>query len=223
MKNYLANLLLFFASFLFAIILFVAYILLFSSDKTQVLLSPLSVKKTIDVSNFSLDKAPKDSLQGQISSLNNEVFWQSRIATQASAITVPQMIQQGELLKTGEKGEVKVEFTNVASVKLGSSSEVNFIQTLPVNLVLEQTQGQVEYQKVGQTPIAVRILHLLIEQDEGKIIIDKIQDEAVIIVKIASGSAKIAFNDLDYNSQVVTLKAGEKFIFDDNTRTFDIK
>lgn len=157
--------------------------------------------------SFSLDTAPPASLKGNITNMTGEVSWQSRTATEASIINSPQIIQQGEELDTKDKATVV--FANVAEINL-SNAQVYFAQTLPVDLVLQQKTGTVDYKKLGNSPVSVRVLHALVEILGDTTI--KINDDIVTI----SGKSQIAFNNLQNVSQV--RQVAKSFVFNDSTR-----
>jgi len=146
------------------------------------------------------------------------IKWQSRIATQAAQISSPVPIQQGEQLETGDNGKATIEFPNVSLINISPDSQINFAQTLPVNLVMVQNKGMVEYQKLGENEISVRVLHLLIEQVAGDMTISIDKDQPWVIVYIKKGMVKIAYNDSQNISQEVTVNEGQQLSFNDLTR-----
>lgn len=178
-------------------------------------------KKTLPpTSHFSLAKAPSDSITGIITNLTGKVSWESRTATQSAEITTPYpMIEQGELLTTDKKGKTTVSFPSIGSVTMFPQTTVSFIQTLPLNFVVEQPEGEAAYTKTGVVPISVRSMHLLINQNSGTMDISADKDLERIRISIAEGTATVAYNDLDLVSHVETVEQGTVYVFDDDTRT----
>jgi len=178
-------------------------------------------KKTLPpTSHFSLAKAPSDSVTGTISSLTQTVKWESRTATQAAPLSIPYpSIEQGELLITDKNGEATINFPTIGSVMLFPKTTLSFIQTLPLNFVVEQPEGEALYTKTGTVPISVRSLHLLINQNSGIMDVYVDKDLERVRVGMEQGTATVAYNDTDYTSHIVTVAEGTVFSFDDNTRT----
>ncbi|MDO8583236.1 MAG: hypothetical protein Q7R51_01790, partial [bacterium] len=139
--------------------------------------------------------------------------------TIAATITVPRIIQQGEAIETKDDGKITVRFPDAYTIDIFPKSKLDFIQTLPSNFVISQEQGISEYTKTGATPLSIRSFHLLIQLNSGYIAITTDKDEKTVSVNVSSGSATLAYNDLQYISNVITIKAGKTFTFDDNTRT----
>lgn len=164
-------------------------------------------------SDFDLNDPPSLALKGQ-ATVDGEVNWQSRMATQSALITVPQTIQQGESLET-MAGLVSLEFANVANLALAAQTHVDIVQTLPANLVFAQTSGQVSYKKLSTFPISVRIMHLLINI-EGDVKVT-IKNNLVTIV----GPVTVAYNNRQNVSQIVSSK--KSLVFNDDTRRAVVK
>ena len=177
------------------------------------------LKIILPQSLFSLEKAPTDSLTGEIASISGKVAWQSRIAPVAILINSTTKLQQGEEVDTYNDGTAAINFPEVATMSASSNTEVNFIQTLPENFVVWQKQGAVDYSKIGEIPTSIVALNLLINMDSGDCSISIDKDTSKVTVAVKTGSVTAAFNDLDNNTNVVSIKSGKTYIFDDNTRT----
>lgn len=173
-------------------------------------------------SAFSLENAPSESLSGQITTMTGEVDWTDRIATEASKISSPVTIQQGEELSTGLKSSLALEFTNICSVKFSQSTDIQIIQTLPVNIVFAQISGTGEYIKTGSDPVSVRALNLLANIN-GDTVIAINQLKPVVTLTVKSGTVTAAYNDLKYISHEVTVSAGHTYTFNSGTRRGALK
>lgn len=171
------------------------------------------------VVQFSLERAPSQSMQGTILATGGSVFWQSRVATEPAVLTSPVRIQQGEKIETRESGTISVEFPNVSTIDVSEKSALSFVQTLPTSLVISQTRGTVRYTKpAGATPLAVRYKSLLIELTEGTIDVAITEKQPAVSITVHKGTATAAFNDSSEVSQLLTVASGRQLYFNDDTR-----
>lgn len=168
---------------------------------------------------FDPEKPPKDSLVGNILTLNGEVKWKGRVATESAVIKEVQKIQQGEELETGKNSKVVVEFPKVIKLSILPESKLEFGQTLPINLVFVQKLGAVEYQNMSQNDISIKAKRLLIDQEQpGDFLVAMDEEEDEITLNVRKGLTKVAYNNDDLVTQVVEVKEGERFIFDNENR-----
>jgi hypothetical protein len=167
---------------------------------------------------FSLETAPKQSLQGTIMSMTGQVEWTSRIATEPAQLKENIYIQQGESVETKKDGSIKISIGSDLQVTLFSNSKVQFIQTLPETIVFQQDLGSVTYSKTTGNPMSVRTFGLSTEMTDGRILITMDTDELTAVVKIQKGNATFAYNDLDYQSHVATYPVGTILIYDNEKR-----
>lgn len=180
------------------------------------------VTGVLNLSNFSLVNAPKESLRGTITSMTGEVKWESRIATEAAKITVPITVQQGESLSTGEAGTLSLLFDKNLQIDFSPKTEIGIIQTLPADLVFFQKSGTADYKKLSTTPVSIRALHLLIENG-GQVMISVDGEVGVVTLNVVSGTSTVAYNDINNISRVLEVDAGKKLIFNDDTRRAVVK
>lgn len=182
----------------------------------KVIITP---KKTVQKkASFSIEQPPKNSLKGTIKSMSGIVKWESRTATAPSEIIKPVTIQQGEVLETGETGETTIIFKDIASITLSPDSILSITQTLPINFVFDQKDGSVSFEKLGETPISVRALHLLTKINSGKLTLTIDKETGKITINVKRGSATVGFNNLENVSTVLNIQEGKKFIYNDETR-----
>src|SRR5258708_40366052 len=52
---------------------------------------------------YSVENAPSESMHGTITKMSGNIKWESRVATEAAAITTSPVLQQGEEINTGEE------------------------------------------------------------------------------------------------------------------------
>ena len=178
------------------------------------IIKPSNVVKT----DFSLKNAPQKTLKGNVASTSGTVKWLSRVAAKSVQIHAPHKVQQGESLSTGKNSEAVVTINNAAAISILSNTDVNFIQLLPINVVLEQNDGSVTYQNTIQVPISVRSFNLVTVLTQGVATIAADKRSKTVIVTILKGVAREGYQDTQSESNIVTLTAGEQFVFDDTTR-----
>lgn len=177
-----------------------------------------ALKTPLAESSFSLYVAPRDTLRGTIVSLSGDVGWQPRIATEPAKITKPIQIQQGEEIKTLETGQATVVFSKIANLTIYPKTEINFIQTLPSNVLIEQNIGTAEYIKLSDSPLSVRSLDLLIKINQGNIVVSVSENQPYIIIDVKSGSITVGYNDIDYITQMLDVASGNRLIFRTDTK-----
>lgn len=194
--------------FIFSAIL--GSILMFSFTK-------LTKQKSTQTS-FNPEKAPTESLQGKIATFSGIIKWQSRIATEAAEVDSLKEIQQGEQIETEISSNLIVEFPNIWRINILSNSKLEFAQTLPANLVISQKEGSAEYQKLGENVLSVRALHLLINQNQGDMVVIVDKDNNNVFINVKTGFVTAAYNDDENISRVVQVKTGQRLNFDDETR-----
>lgn len=212
---------------LFFIIVFLAggilaggtYFFLHRPLSRSAFLSPLSQNQLPPPTAFSLENAPRDSLRGQIATMSGEIFWQSRTATEPAKLLTPIILQQGENLIASDGGKMVVNFPADLTISLTPRSQINIIQTLPVNLVFEQPAGTITYEASQSGTISVRSRRLLVNFTDGQVQVNTDSDNHVVTVGVFKGEGKLSYNDRNFTSQVVNLPAGRIFIFNDDRRT----
>lgn len=121
---------------------------------------------------FSLENAPSESIKGQITNMDGEIWWQGRTATEPAQLKEAIEIQQGEILIASDAGNLTVEFAPAATISLFPETQIEIVQTLPLNLVFNQSQGVGQYQSSGINPVTVRSLNLIINLEDGLLVVD---------------------------------------------------
>jgi hypothetical protein len=196
--------------------------LIFSYKKINQILNSQQLKTPLAESAFSLNSAPSESLKGTIVFLSGDVSWQSRIATEASLISKPMQIQQGEEIVTKENGQAVVVFSNIANIVISPKTNVNFIQTLPNNILIGQNSGTVDYKKLGDNPLSVRSQDLLIKINQGEISVSVSEKQPYITVDVKEGSITVGYNDLSFLTKVVDVAANKRLIFRTDTKRISV-
>lgn len=167
---------------------------------------------------FSMNNAPSTSLKGTIATMSGTVTWLSRTAKNPVQLQSPRSIQQGETLGTGKNSNVGVLINNAAAVSLSSNSDVNFIQMLPINLVMAQDKGTATYQNTGQNAMTVTTRDLITAVNRAWAVISVDPTAQTVTVAVQKGSVTEGYEDAHDNSTVVTVGAGQQFVFDDTTQ-----
>jgi len=182
--------------------------------------SPQKPLKTVkQVSTFSTDAAPSQSLKGTIASRSGTLFWESRIATEPAQLNDTVQIQQGERLITKDKSDASIHFDKVGTMILSENADVSFVQTLPIDCVIEQKKGTVTYKTEEGIPLSVRIRSAIITNISGTVQITVADGDPIILISTIKGTTQIGFNDLDYISHVFTLREGQIYEYNSDERT----
>ncbi len=170
-----------------------------------------------ELTKFSLEEAPSDSIRGQITAMSGEIWRQDRIATEPARLTEPVAIQQGEILIASDDGHLSVSFAAAAAITLFPKTQVEIVQTLPLNLVFNQDKGLAQYQTSGSSPVTVRSLNLIVNVN-GLLNIDTDEESGEIILSLKTGQAAVAYNSPDFISKKWDLDPGDVFKYDSNER-----
>lgn len=209
--------------FLFIISLIVGItsgVFFFKADLKPSIISP--VTKASSDPFFSLENPPSQSLQGKISSVVGDVQLQSRLATEPAKLADNRRVRQGELVATGEDGSLDIHFEGEAEISVSSNSKLDFVQTLPNHIVVVQSSGSARYKTESSAGISVRSLHLLgVISESSDVEVENKDGDLTIIVH--SGSVKFGFNDIENITTTVNVGEGETYVYDDETRSGEIK
>jgi hypothetical protein len=205
----------FILSFLIGLVVTFGYVMLRASHSQQ----KSNVQKPNPTSSFSIESPPLESLKGSIASRSGTLLWESRIATEPSELKDNRELKQGEQLITQDKSNVTVNFNQVGEIFLAENTVLSFIQTRPIDFVVEQKKGVVTYTVNGSTPISVRIRNALITKTSGIMQITIREGDSVIVISTIKGTAQIGFNDLDLISRVFTLREGQIYEYNSDERT----
>ena len=178
-----------------------------------------SQKQKSATPSFSIETPPSESIQGTISSRSGILSWESRVATMPSELTDSVPLQQGERLLTGDNSAATLQFDHVGSIQLSQNADLSFIQTLPVDFVVEQKKGSVKYIITGTTPLSIRVRNALVTKTDGEIEITIQEGDPIVLISTTQGTAQIGFNDLDFVSQVFTLREKQTYEYNSDERT----
>ena len=168
------------------------------------------------VKTFSLAKAPSDSLSSSVISLSGDVTWESRIATAAVKLKNTQMLQQGESVSTEKNGTASLAFFQRVLLRLSPNTTISYIQTLPIDIVIEQNTGKALYTTTGLSPLSVRVLNLLVYDTKPSTYAITFSSP-MVTVQLTSGYLTLAYTNADNTSAVIPVKTGQEILFDDTT------
>jgi hypothetical protein len=207
--KYIITFLLYFA---LGIFIFASYKEISKIINSQKLTSPLPEI------TFSLNSAPSESLKANITYRSGRVKWQSRTATQASEIKDKIQIQQGEDVITTDNAKATAEIPDILKIDIEEKSQINFIQTLPENILIEQKEGTVNYEKLDNNQITVRIDKLIIKLINGsiKVVAD---DESPFVAVDVDGNVTAAFNSINLTTKTIDVPKNKRLIYNKESKT----
>lgn len=175
-------------------------------------------EKKFEPTKFSLEQAPSDSIKGRITAMTGGIWRQERTATEPARLTEPTTIQQGEVLIASDEAKLTATFNPALTLTLFPDTQVEIIQTLPLNLVFNQSKGVGQYQTTGSSSVTIRSLNLIVNLDNGLLNVDTDEETGAIILSLKTGKAKVAYNNPDFLSRVWELEPGDVFSYDSNER-----
>jgi hypothetical protein len=172
---------------------------------------------------FSLEKAPSESLQGSIATVSGSVIWLSRTAAKPVKLTSLRSIQQGEELSTGSNGQAVIKIQNDTSLLLLQNTHVSIIQLLPENFVFVQDKGSVRYENTIQVPVSVKSFGLITLITKGIVTVTVDPKNQKVTVAVVKGIIKEAYEDAQNTSNVLTVNAGQTFVYDETNKIGSIE
>jgi hypothetical protein len=179
---------------------------------------PLGFEKPAITTKFSLQNAPSESLKGTIASLSGTVSWLSRTGVKPVQLKGQQVIQQGEEISTGSNGKVVLNIQNDSWLALAPNTHVSIIQLLPQNFVFEQDHGTAGYQNTIQVPVSIKSLDLVTLVNKGIVSLSVDPQKQIVTLSVKKGTAKEGYEDLQNTTNVVTVTAGQTFVFDETNK-----
>jgi len=204
-------------SFLIAVSIVIGYkyyFEVFESNSSKSL--PISSKIILD-----LGKAPSSTIKAEVTSLGGDAIWISRLSKSPELLKKNQQIQQGESIETKSDSYANLTIGGLV-FELDENSKISLIQALPKSIVIEQDSGVINYtSKNESSPLAIKVKHLLIRPADGEIKV-KASVKSIEVEVIDGELVKIAYNNLDYTTETVSLSKGEVFMFDDIVREHNI-
>ncbi len=206
------------AFLLFLVFFLIGLAILLSSQYWNPLQVNSGSTKSPMKNNFSIKNAPSDSLQGKIASMSGSVNWLSRAAQKPVKLKTLIQIQQGEEVSTGSNSTAIIRFQNFSSLLLHPDTHVSIIQLLPQNFVFEQDKGSVHYENTGRVPVSIKALDVVTFITSGFATITVDPKTQKVTVAVDHGTAKEGYEDLQNTSNVVTVTAGQTFVFDQTNK-----
>ncbi len=171
---------------------------------------------------FSIANAPRQTIHAQIVSFSPDIYWESRVATIPAILTSKIALSQGEEIDTGS-GSAILSLSPVGIISLAKNTTLDFIQLLPLNIVLSQSKGSVSYDNSNNGQLGVVVGNLLVQVISGKCSVTVDSKKNTITISVASGNVLAAYNDTNYSSHVQTLAAKQIYIFDNTAQTGVLK
>ncbi len=158
---------------------------------------------------------PSQAVSGTLTVTGGHAQKFSRGDTEYKESSTGAQILLGESVATKENSTATAIVQGIANINMGPVAELVFANLFPVNFVLQQKSGKIEY--LVTQPVSVRALHTLVTIGPGDTTITIIDSDLSITVK--TGSVKFALVDMDNNTRVWTMKAGQRANIDDEART----
>jgi hypothetical protein len=172
---------------------------------------------------FSLDDAPSQSLKGSIDALSGDTTYISRTATEPASLASDHVVQQGEVFETGDSGSIRLSLSDQTQALLASNTSLSLVQSLPENIVFEQSSGSVTYAKTSTDPLSVTSLHLVtLLKDSGSMRVTIGSDLGIVTVRVIKGSASVAYNSLDAVANKTEVSEDQSYSFNDSLRTGEL-
>jgi len=188
---------------------------------SQILPSGFSIPSV--TTKFSLKNAPSESLRGTIASMSGDVNWLSRTDAKSTQLKTKQTVQQGEEVSTGNNGKAVINIKNTAVLAIQPNSHISIIQLLPQNFVFVQDKGTVDYGNAVKYPTTVRSFDLVSLIIHGSVRISVDSTNQTVTVHVEEGAVKEGYEDLQNNSNVVSVNPGQTFIFDETNKVGSIQ
>lgn len=160
---------------------------------------------------------PTQSLQGIILSQRGVVKKLGRGQTEFAPIDATKPILQGEIVITENYARANIRIGTIGAVILDASSEVDFVNLIPENLVIHQKEGNIQYDTTQ--PLSVRSLHMLLTLFKGSGRVTA--RNGLISVTISDGEARLAMVDNDNNTHVWSLTEGQTAMVNDEKQTVE--
>ena len=163
---------------------------------------------------------PQQSIGATLTVLNGIITEYSRNSTEAASISDSTRLVQGDSIESDATSSAQLVFDNNLYLEMGPSANLQFIDTIPSELLLWQQDGQIEYSSTASaTPITIRSLSLLttIASSSATITVNAPKPRQITIL---SGLApiKVAYQDKDANTHVVDLPPTTRAIYTHSTR-----
>lgn len=167
---------------------------------------------------FSIENPPSESISGTITDISGDMWLVPRESTEPAKLAGTELIKQGEKLIASDSGQITVTFPQLGQMRMIPESEVDVVQTLPVDLVFQHYKGTTEYERIGTVPLSVRSFRLLVSVTEGRIRVTTDEEQHTVSVEVLRGQATAAYNNPEIISTLVTIGEGEEFFFNSDTR-----
>lgn len=214
------------SAIVFFLFLFIGFFTLLLYGKWNQAQTVQKAKISADVTSekipFAVETAPAKSLRAEIVAMNGDVYWESRIATSPALLKEPMRLQQGESLETEEDASLKIVLPEFAEILVAENAKFSLIQTLPSQLVFGQNAGVIVYTNSATSAISVRSLELLLVQEKGRMTVAVSEDDQTVSITVTEGNVSVAFNDLENKVSNIVLVEGQRYLFDEYTRTGDV-
>lgn len=173
--------------------------------------------KQKDTVSFSIADAPTLSKKGIVTS-SGIVTMEQRNSTIAGTLKESETIYQGERVSTDANSSARITFDSDVTILLEENADFSIVQTLPYSFVFLQRAGTSHITKQSDIPVSMRILNATLSIEQGSVSVTVDPTFHIVDVTVNSGSAVLGYNNLNYVSQVVSIREGETARYDNNQR-----
>jgi len=160
---------------------------------------------------------PAQSLKGILADMTGSVLQKTRDANAFVEATRSATILVGESIATGKDSTAIIQIPRLSVITMEKNAEIVFVNIFPQNSVFQQKSGEIQYEIIATSPVAIRALHTLIQASEAKFTVNIIDSDISVIVQ--KGEAKAAIVDTDNSTHVYTIPEGKRANIDDSGRT----
>lgn len=167
---------------------------------------------------------PTNSLAAQIIMVTGDVTKVPLNSTNSATLKVNDSVLAGEPISVGSHSDLNLKITNFLQATASAETSLSLVSGNPKSLLLQQSNGSAEYQTLSSdVPVSIRTLHFLIVFTNGQIKVTTNQQTNKVTVSLTTGSAKIAWEDQNLNSQLLNLLPLKSYTLNDNTKKIDQK
>ena len=166
---------------------------------------------------------PSDWLVGTVLDIGPSSQFETRYGADFQDLSVGTTISLGDDIKTGidPNSTVSLSFNSI-NLLINSNTRLKFTNTSPDNFLITLNRGgSFDFETQSNQQFSVNGLHLLSQFNSANGSIEI--NNNLITIELTQGSVTLAFNDTNYQTQIQTVSAPKKIIFNDITRAVRLR
>ena len=169
-------------------------------------------------------KAPERSLTATLTTISGMITKSPRGSTESAAIYNSTTIIQGDGITSDATSSALINFENGTQILVGKKANLQFINTIPEEMLLWQQDGFAKYQATpSAAPITVRSLSLLTTISSGSATIQVNEPRGNIITITTNDSPiTVAYQDKDSNTHIINIPTNSTATYNHIRRTLTI-